>query len=317
MLLVASALAGDVQADLHLDTPTQMFRKNQGFDASGMEAGLAELKAGGTNLAIEVLWPPRDVDAKAHMEALLGRMEADEARLDAVALARTPADARRIVREGRVAIAYAIEGAQGVGDEAALRRYRDRGLVMLGLTWSFSNQYAGSSGDKGGGLTPDGRSLVAAAQSMGVLIDVSHASKQTTLEVCRMARAPVVASHSNAAAVHAHVRNLSDEEITCIAATGGVIGLNLHGPFVGDPAGVKRAADHVEHLRNVGGIGVVALGSDYDGIITPPADLKTARDLGRLWAELRQRGWSEAALDAVRGENFLRAWSVARSLAGL
>ena len=317
MFVIASALAGGVQADLHLDTPTQMYRKNLGFDAPGMEAGLGELRAGGTNLAIEVLWPPRDVDPAAHMEALLTRMEAEEARLADVTLVRSPEEARRVIAQGHVAIAYAVEGAQGIGDLDALRRLRDRGLMMLGLTWSISNQYAGSSADKGGGLTPEGRALVDAAQGMGVLVDVSHASRQTTLDVCRGSRAPVVASHSNAAAVMGHARNLGDDEIACIAATGGVIGLNLHGPFVGTPADVKRAADHVEHLRAIGGLGVVALGSDFDGIITPPADLKTARDLGRIWDELRRRGWNDAAIEAVRGENFLRAWAVARSLAGL
>ena len=212
-----------------------------------------------------------------------------------------------------------LEGAHGIAESGleGLRRLQGRGLSMLGLTWSFSNDYAGSSGDGGGGLTTKGRELVAEARRLGVLVDVSHASRATTLDVCRGASIPVIASHSGAAALRAVPRNLSDEEIACIAATGGVIGLNLHGPFLGDAPSVKVAADHLEHLREVGGIGVVALGSDYDGIIQPPPDLKTAADLGKLWDELRRRGWTEPMLDAVRGENFLRAWWVARSLAGL
>lgn len=311
--------AADIQADLHLDTPTQLHRKKVGLDAAGLEAGVPQLRAGGTNLAVMVLWPPRDAKWEAHVETLLATMEREDARLDGVTLARSPSEARAIAAQGGVALVYALEGAHGIDTTGVegLRALHARGLALLGLTWSFSNRYAGSSGDGGGGLTAEGRALVAEANRLGVVLDLSHASKATTLEVCAASKVPVLASHSNAAGVRAHARNLTDEEIGCIAATGGVIGLNLHGTFLGTPSDVRKAADHVEHLRKVGGIGVVALGSDFDGLITPPPDVATASALGVLWDELRRRGWTDPELQAVRGENFLRAWWVARSLAGL
>ncbi|MFZ5482390.1 MAG: dipeptidase [Myxococcota bacterium] len=312
MLLALVAFAAPpIQADLHLDTPTQLHRKDVGLDGAGLEAGLAQLRAGGTNLAVMVLWPPRGTGAE-HVEALLSRMEREDARLDEIALVRDPAEARATIAAGRVAMVYALEGAHGLGDLAALHA---RGLAMLGLTWSFSNPYAGSSGDQGGGLTDAGRKLVAEAQRLGILVDVSHASRQTTLDVCRASAAPIVASHSNADSVAAHARNLSDEEIACIARTGGVIGVNFHASFVGKGASVAKVADHADHLKKVGGAGVVALGSDYDGIITPPPDLADASKLGALWDELRRRGWTEPEIAAARAENFLRAWAVARQLA--
>lgn len=316
--LAASALAVEMQADLHLDTPTQLYRKKVGLDGQGLEAGIDQLRAGGTNLAVMVLWPPRDAKWEAHTEALLGLLETEDARLDGVTLARTPAEARAVAAAGGVATIYALEGAHGIDTTGVegLRALHARGLALLGLTWSFSNRYAGSSGDGGAGLTAEGRALVDEAQRLGILVDLSHASKQTTLEVCAASTVPVIASHSDAAAVRAHARNLTDEEIACIAATGGVIGLNLHATFLGTPADVKKAADHVEHLRKLGGIGVVALGSDYDGLITTPEGLATAADLGKVWAELRRRGWTDLELAQLRGENFLRAWTVAQSLAG-
>lgn len=315
--LVLFASAAEMQADLHLDTPTQLYRKKVGLDAEGLEAGLAQLRDGGTNLAVMVLWPPREAKWEAHVETLLSTLEKEDARLESVTLARSPADARGIADQGGVAMIYALEGAHGLDTTglAGLRALHGRGLALLGLTWSFSNRFAGSSGDGGGGLTEEGRALVAEAQRLGIVIDLSHASTATTLEVCKASSAPVIASHSDAAAVKAHVRNLTDEEIVCIAATGGVVGLNLHSTFLGSPAGVAKAADHVEHLREVGGIGVVALGSDFDGLITPPPDIATSSSLGVLWDELRRRGWTDPELQVVRGENFLRAWWVARSLA--
>lgn len=318
LLLAAAALATPIQADLHLDTPTQLHRKDVGLDAEGLEAGLAQLRAGGTNLAVMVLWPPRDAKWEAHTEALLARLEKEDARLDDVTLVRSPDEARRVAEAGGIAMVYALEGAHGIDATGleGLRALHARGLAMLGLTWSFSNRFAGSSGDGGGALTADGRALVAEAQRLGVLVDLSHASRATTLEVCGGSKVPVVASHSDAAAIKPHARNLTDEEIACIAATGGVVGLNLHAPFLGSPADVSKAADHVEHVRKVGGIGAVALGSDYDGLITTPAGLSTAADLGKIWDELRRRGWSDLEIAQVRGENFLRAWWVAQSLAG-
>jgi membrane dipeptidase len=316
-LLAPLAVAADVQADLHLDTPTQIVRKGVGLDGAGLEAGLAELRAGGTTLAVMVLWPPQKADWEAHVETLLARMEHEDARLDAVQLARTPADARALADAGKVAIVYGLEGAHGIDKSglAGLGRLHDRGLAILGLTWSFSNRFAGSSGDGGGGLTADGRALVAEANRLGVLLDLSHASKATTLDTCHLSTAPVIASHSDAALVQANPRNLSDEEIACIAATGGVIGVNLHSTFLGSPPDAAKAADHLDHLRKVGGIGVVALGSDFDGLIKPPPDIPTAGKLGALWAELRKRGWTDADVRAVRGENFLRAWAAAQAAA--
>ena len=111
-------------------------------------------------------------------------------------------------------------------------------------------------------------------------------------------------------------RNLSDEEIRCIAATGGVIGVNLHRTFLGLTGDVAAAAAHMDHLREVGGDGAVALGSDFDGYIKTPAGLDDAGDLPALWAELKRRGWTDAQVNGARGENFLRAWQGAIDAAG-
>lgn len=311
-LLMTSLAAATPQVDLHLDTPTQLHRKGLGMDApEGLEAGVPQLRAGGTTVAVEVLWPPRDEDWVAHTDRLLGLVEADLARLDELALARSPAQARAAVEQGHIAVLIALEGAHGLGDgdwSARLDALHARGLSMLGVTWSFSNRFAGSSGDGGGGLTEEGRALVARARALGIALDVSHASRAATLEICRGSPVPVIASHSDAHALNPVPRNLTDEEIRCIAATGGVIGLNFHAPFVGGARDVAAVADHADHLAAVGGHGVVALGSDFDGMITTPAGLSDAGDLGALWAELRSRGWTEEQLAGLRGESFLRAW---------
>ena len=316
-----SGLAGaapPVAADLHLDTLTQLYTRNIGLDAAGLQAGLKQLQEGGTNVAVYALWPPRDSDGPARALALLDRFEAEDKRLDGMGLARSPDEARALIASGRIAAVISMEGAHGLAEDwqSSLTALHRRGLSMMGLTWSFSNRFAGSSGDDGGGLTDEGRALVTAAQRMGVLVDLSHASRATTLDVCRGSAAPVIASHSSAAALTMRGRNLSDEEIRCIAATGGVIGVNLHRTFLGLTGDVAAAAAHMDHLRKVGGDGAVALGSDFDGYIKTPAGLDDAGDLPALWAELKRRGWTEAQVNGARGENFLRAWQGAINAAG-
>ena len=320
ILGVAFAQPVDIQVDMHLDTPTQLLTKGLHMDApSGLEAGLTQLKRGGTNVAVEVLWPPRNTAHRQRTFDLLALMEREIKRSSELVLALEPAEARRIANEGNIAVVLSLEGAHGLGADDAWREtfdaLVDRGLRLLGLTWSMSNRFAGSSSDGGGGLTEEGKELVKLARERRVVIDVSHASTQTTLEICRGSNIPVVASHSNCVAVKRHSRNLSDEAIECIAKTGGVIGLNFHAPFVGDaasPASVSRLADHADHMARIGGHGVVALGSDFDGYIRKPAGLEDASMIPALWAELRRRGWTEEQIRGVKGEHFMRSWSSVR-----
>lgn len=309
------ALAAPLQADLHLDTPTQLLLRDLRWSApTGLEAGLPQLRAGGTTVAVMVLWPGKRTDPKARTFALLQRMEEELAQED-VMLLTAPGDLNQLEsRPDTMGVMLSLEGAHGLGDgpwEPVFDELVARGLRMLGVTWSTSNRFAGSSGDGGGGLTAEGRALVDRARRAGVLLDVSHASRQTTLELCRASPAPVVASHSDAAAVHDVPRNLTNDEIRCIARTGGVIGLNLHAPFVGGARNVAAVADHADHLAAIGGKTVVALGSDFDGFIETPAGLSTSADLPALWAELAHRGWTQAEIDGVRGGNFQRAWTLA------
>ena len=320
---IASALAQspEIQVDLHLDTPTQMLTKGLHLDAAtGLEASKTRLEQGGTNVAIQVLWPPRKSDHKKRAFSLLELVEREIRRDSGLVLAKEPADVARAATAGKMAILVSMEGAHGLGKDAdwsgVFEQFYDRGLRLLGITWSFSNRFAGSSGDQGGGLTEEGRALVQRARERRVILDVSHASRQTTMEICRDSPHPVIASHSNAHALRGHARNLTDDEIRCIAASGGVIGLNFHATFVGGVNGgsadVSRVADHAEYLASIGGHGVVALGSDFDGYIKKPIGLEDASKVPLLWAELRSRGWSDAQIKGVRGANFMRAWKAIR-----
>ena len=114
-------------------------------------------------------------------------------------------------------------------------------------------------------------------------------------------------SHSGASAVHQHPRNLDDDQLRAIAASGGVVGVIFVAPYLGSAfCTIERIADHLEHVAAVVGEDGVALGSDFDGFLPLPRGLRDAADLPRLTQVLWTRGWRQARLRKVLGENALR-----------
>jgi membrane dipeptidase len=162
-----------------------------------------------------------------------------------------------VVAGGRKGLVLTIEGGAALGDTdlTVLRTLHRLGLRSLNLLWFRANALGDGLGEpRGGGLTGFGREVLAEACRLGILPDVSQASERTTDDIIEAATVPVIASHSNARAVHGEARNLSDPQIRAIAATGGLIGLNgfprLVGP--GDPD-VDRLIDHLLHIADLVG----------------------------------------------------------------
>ena len=134
-----------------------------------------------------------------------------------------------------------------------------------------------------------------------MVVDVSHVSDGVFWDVAEMATKPFLASHSNARSVCGHKRNMTDEMIKALANKGGVMGLNLGPEFVGAVEGVTRLEDLVAqilHIRDVGGAGVLALGSDFDGI-HGALDIAGPQDWPRLEAALKEEGLSDDELDMM------------------
>ncbi|MBM4364212.1 MAG: membrane dipeptidase, partial [Deltaproteobacteria bacterium] len=136
----------------------------------------------------------------------------------------------------------------------------------------------------------------------------AHASRRTfreALEVHDRSLPPIV-THTGVEGVKPHWRNLDDGQIRAIAERGGVVGVLLHEAFLG-PGGVEAVAAHLTHLLRVGGAGVPALGTDHDGAILPPRDLRSSATLPRITDALLRRGWSPYLVRGALGGNFLRA----------
>ena len=164
------------------------------------------------------------------------------------------------------------------------------------------------------GLTERGCELVAEMEQLGMIPDVSHLSDAGFYDVLAMTKKPFVASHSNARAVSPAVRNMTDDMICKLAERGGCMGLNYCADFleetplgIHNPGTIEAIVRHAKHIVNVGGIEVLGLGSDFDGIDTHE-ELPGAQAMGLLWEALRKGGFSEDALDKIFCGNVLRVY---------
>lgn len=219
---------------------------------------------------------------------------------------RDSSDLARLAAERPDAVGalLSVEGLHNLeGDIANLQRLYDGGVRMAGLAHFFDNEVAGSMhGVNKGGLTTLGREVVRQMEEMGMVVDIAHCSHICVAEVLAMARRPVVSSHGGVQATCDENRNLTDEEIRDIAATGGVVGIGYWDGAVCEtsPRAIARA---MRHVRDLVGIETVALGSDFDGTVTTPFD---TTGLAQITQALMDEGFSEDEIRAAMGENAIR-----------
>lgn len=231
---------------------------------------------------------------------------------DHVALARNAAQIEAARAAGRVALFLGVEGSYAIDDdcEAGVARLAGAGVCFLGPLWERDSRAGASCRtpvERDTGLTDHGRVLVRACNEAGIRLDLAHASRKTTFDIIEASETAPFSSHSGAAAVHAHPRNLADDQIRAIAARGGIVGVIFVAAYLGGLfCTLEKVVDHIEHVARVGGVDCVALGSDFDGFMTLPRGLRDAADLPRLTELLWRRGWRERELGKLLGGNALR-----------
>lgn len=215
----------------------------------------------------------------------------------------------------KIGVLFTIEYAGVFGVQLQnLQKAYDRGVRIASLTWNHENTLAFPNSSKRAvmcrGLKPFGFQVVEEMNRLGVAIDVSHLSDGGFWDVVKASKKPFIATHSNSRAITPHPRNLTDEMIRALAEKGGVMGLNFAPAFLNDSGDkTSRIADmvrHILHIRKVGGSGVLAIGTDFDGVhgrfeIGTPADMPLLADA------LLRSGLHSSELEAMWCHNACRA----------
>ena len=202
------------------------------------------------------------------------------------------------------------EGGVLRGQIAHLRNLHRLGVRLITLTWNYPNEigFPNAGGEyRSKGLTEFGRDVVCEMNRLGILIDVSHLSDGGFYDVARLSQKPFVASHSNARAVTGHLRNLTDDMIRVLADKGGVIGINFCSEFLGTGtrSRVEDMIQHIRHIRKIGGMDVLAIGTDLDGI-DPDLEIANSGEIGKLRQALEMDRFSQTEIEKIFYRNAAR-----------
>jgi membrane dipeptidase len=302
---------------------------------------IPRLRAGGVGGQFWSVYVPVEMQGQTAVTATLEQIDIVYRMMrkypETFELALAPADVERIHKQGKIASMIGMEGGHSIDNSLAnLRMFFQLGARYLTLTHTANTPWADSANGpvEHHGLTPFGEAVVKEMNWLGMLVDLSHVSPETMAAAIRVSQAPVIFSHSDARALNDHIRNVPDDILALLPKNGGVVMVTFVPGFVSAKMNawnnlskveqarqpmplvtVSDVADHIDHIRKVAGIDHIGIGSDFDGITQQIPDLNDVSKYPVLEAELRRRGYSDADVRKILGENVLRVWRQAEQVA--
>ena len=322
----------------------------------GEHTDIPRLKEGGVDVQVFAVWSDDKkwkTNAFKHANDQIDALEKVVANNTGdIAIAKSVDEIYAIHKSGKIAAVIGIEGGNMIEESLDnLEKLYNRGARYLTLTWNYNLSWATAAAleDKKPikeqvGLNKKGKEIIKKMNKLGMMVDLSHASKKTFYDVMKVSNKPVLVSHSNAAAITPHSRNLDDKQLAVLKKNKGVVGVNFYSGFL-DTTYNKRVQDlylshfgtvdktvsisrlydklpnelklkanaplstviaHINYLVSKVGIDHVAIGSDYDGIESPPQELEDVSKFPNLTKALLKEGYSTDDISKIMGLNFLR-----------
>lgn len=243
-------------------------------------------------------------------------------------------DVENAKKEGKLAVSFDIEGMNALnGDINMVGLYHRLGVRQMLFAYNLNNEAAGGCHDDDIGLTSFGKAIVEEMNRIGIVIDCSHTSFKTTMDIMSHTSKPVVFSHSNPTAIWKHQRNITDEQIKACTETGGVVGVNGMGIFLGDnDITTDTILRHICYLSDLVGTEHVGFGFDYSPQIdidvgdilasrpdfwpagnsydTPGINHAGPAQFIEICAGLTDHGFSISDIKGMLGENFKRVATI-------
>ncbi|WP_426957947.1 dipeptidase [Muricoccus radiodurans] len=327
--------ASTLTLDTHVDIPWPDTPDPRGTTQRNVD--FARMKAGGLRAVVFIAYTPQGprtpeghTTAGTRAEAML-RAIRNTAHGEGRRIVTRVAELEAAHAAGATGVLLAVENGNAMGhDLSRLALWRGLGAIYLTLTHDGHNDLADAARPKPelgdgptlhGGLSPLGRQAMEELNRLGMLVDVSHASRSSMMQAVEMSRAPVVATHACCAALRQHPRNLDDGQLDALRDTDGLIQITAVPAFLRDPgpegtysASVEDIADHVDHAVRRIGLAHVGLSSDFDGG-GGVTGWRHAGETGGLTEALHRRGYDREAIGLLWAGNFLRVWRRAEEVA--
>ena len=304
--------------DLHCDTPLEVYLRRENFSRGDLHVTADKLAAFEKYRQFAAFCAPYGMsDGEAY--GLFFRV-AEDFREKAFSCGFTVA---RSLNDKNANFYLTVEDARILGgDERKLCALFDAGVSLVTPLWGGSTCIGGAH-DTDEGLTPFGEDIVEKCAEAGVPVDISHASPESAdriMTILAKHGMPPVATHSNAYSLCPHTRNLTDAQIEAIRDAGGLVGVSLYPPHLCERpesgCTADDAARHIIYYLEKLGPDSVALGCDFDGIGSTPADLRNVSELPNLKDALTRRGVCENIIDKVFYENAQAFFDNVRNLKG-
>ena len=285
-------------ADMHCDTPFELFSRSQSFWNTDCAVSFEKANAYDSFLQVTAVWSDKKIDDNAAYAKALNIIDRFKSDVDANKNASFWIDGI----DTKMRFILSIEDARILGgDITRLHTLYGNGVRIITPLWGGVTCIGGAF-DTTVGLTNFGKSIVNTATSLGIVLDIFESVD---------GRMPVIASHSDAYAVFHHKRNLTDEQFGAVKSSGGLVGINLyteHLGYDGTMSAIDRVISHIEHFLALGGEDTVCFGCDFDGAATPP-ELSDVSSLFKISEKMSSLNYSDSLIEKIfylNAENFIK-----------
>lgn len=245
---------------------------------------------------------------------------------DQIKMARSSKQVREIINSGKKVAMIGVENAFPLGlDTSNVKKFYDMGARYMSLAHNGHNQFSDSNTGEfdnttlHNGISTLGKQVIEKMNYYGIMVDISHPSKESIRQTILLTKSPVIASHSSARNLSDHPRNLDDEQLNWVKNNGGVIQVvalnqfinkkkyqaHLENPKLNPPVNVSDFVDHIDYIKNLIGIDHVGISSDFDGG-GGIEGWQDASETFNVTLELLKRGYSENEISKIWSGNLLR-----------
>lgn len=341
-----------ITLDTHVDINTANFTEDRNYTQDlPTQVTIPKMIEGGLDVAWLIVYTGQgELTPQGYADAYANAVDkfeaihrlAEEYAPDQVAIATTSEEVRTIVADGKLALMIGIENGYPVATNIErVEEFYDRGGRYMSLSHNGHNQLSDSNtGERDGvyihgGVSEFGKEVIEEMNRLGMIIDLSHPSKEANLQTMSLSKAPVIASHSSARALSDVSRNMDDEQLLALKENGGVIQTVAFRSYVdvekhmawreaqndttmsqesAPPVNVSDLVDHIDYLVDLIGIDHVGISSDFDGGGGVDGWMD-ASETFNVTLELVKRGYSQEEIEQLWSGNLLRVLDEVQAVA--